>query len=68
MEDSGLVCRNLNILMNAVLLCRASYKGFADCIRLLLFMDASLNRADKEGMHLGQSVQSASFVNFQFGT
>jgi hypothetical protein len=28
---------------------RAAYKGFSDCIRLLLFMDAHLGRADKEG-------------------
>ncbi|XP_024374636.1 protein S-acyltransferase 24 [Physcomitrium patens] len=27
----------------------ASYKGFADCVRLLLFMDGYLDRADKEG-------------------
>ncbi|CAK9209241.1 unnamed protein product [Sphagnum troendelagicum] len=27
----------------------AAYKGFSDCVRLLLFMDAHLGRADKEG-------------------
>jgi len=27
----------------------AAYKGFSDCIRLLLYMDAYLGRADKEG-------------------
>lgn len=32
---------------------RASYKGFADCIRLLLYMDAYIGRADKEGMSCG---------------
>ncbi len=31
---------------------RAAYKGFSDCIRLLLYMDAYLGRADKEGMML----------------
>lgn len=29
--------------------CRAAYKGFADCIRLLLFLDAYRGRQDKEG-------------------
>lgn len=28
---------------------RAAYKGFADCIRLLLFLDAYRGRQDKEG-------------------
>lgn len=28
---------------------RAAYKGFADCIRLLLFLDAYRARQDKEG-------------------
>ncbi|RYR30539.1 hypothetical protein Ahy_B01g055287 isoform B [Arachis hypogaea] len=28
---------------------RAAYKGFADCIRLLLFLDAHRGRQDKEG-------------------
>lgn len=38
-----------NVLI-VVFLLRASYKGFADCIRLLLFMDACLDRVDKEGV------------------
>lgn len=29
--------------------CRAAYKGFADSIRLLLFLDAYRGRQDKEG-------------------
>jgi hypothetical protein len=29
---------------------RAAYKGFADSIRLLLFLDAYRGRQDKEGM------------------
>jgi hypothetical protein len=29
----------------------AAYKGFVDPIRLLLFMDASISRQDKEGEH-----------------
>lgn len=28
---------------------RAAYKGFSDCIRLLLFLDAHVGRKDKEG-------------------
>lgn len=31
---------------------RAAYKGFADCIRLLLFLDAYRGRQDKEGIIL----------------
>ena len=38
-------------MFNIVLLYRAAYKGFADTIRLLLFMDACLDRADKEGIY-----------------
>lgn len=34
-----------------ILPCRAAYKGFADSIRLLLFLDAYRGRQDKEGMH-----------------
>lgn len=30
--------------------CRAAYKGFSDCVRLLLFLDAYRGRQDKEGM------------------
>lgn len=30
---------------------RAAYKGFADCIRLLLFLDAYRGRQDKEGKY-----------------
>lgn len=30
--------------------CRAAYKGFADSIRLLLYLDAHRVRQDKEGM------------------
>lgn len=30
---------------------RAAYKGFGDCIRLLLFLDAHRTRQDKEGIH-----------------
>lgn len=51
----GLFCRSQNNMLNVVLLCRASYKGFADSIRLLLFMDACLDRADKEGTIFGLS-------------
>lgn len=32
--------------------CRAAYKGFADSIRLLLFLDAYRGRQDKEGIIL----------------
>jgi hypothetical protein len=31
--------------------CRAAYKGFGDCIRLLLFLDAHRTRQDKEGLN-----------------
>ena len=45
---------------------RASYKGFADCIRLLLYMDAYIGRADKEGMYNGvQSFQLSSCPTVQ---
>jgi palmitoyltransferase len=32
-------------------ICRAAYKGFADSIRLLLFLGAYRGRQDKEGMY-----------------
>jgi len=54
------ICALLNILSNFLLTylyiyihatCRAAYKGFADTIRLLLFLGAYRARQDKEGMH-----------------
>ena len=33
---------------------RAAYKGFADCIRLLLFLDAYRGRQDKEGKYFSR--------------
>ena len=47
------------------MICRAAYKGFADCIRLLLFLDAYRGRQDKEGMVLLHIVAITSFSAFQ---
>jgi hypothetical protein len=42
-----------NIACNYIFdICRAAYKGFADTIRLLLFLGAYRGRQDKEGMLL----------------
>jgi hypothetical protein len=56
----GLSFRSQSNMLNIVLLCRAAYKGFADCIRLLLFMDACLDRPDKEGMLFGLFVMHSN--------
>lgn len=51
------------------MICRAAYKGFADCIRLLLFLDAYRGRQDKEGNFFClvlEFVQFRDLYNFSF--
>lgn len=41
---------------------RAAYKGYPDCVRLLLFMDADRSRQDKEGMFFVPVYPSLAFI------
>ncbi|XP_073004403.1 protein S-acyltransferase 24-like isoform X3 [Typha latifolia] len=51
LSPNGMLILMFQIVMEEVLCiaCRAAYKGFIDCIRLLLFLDAYSGRQDKEG-------------------